>query len=158
MKHPSTVTAWPADIYLELTLPEADPLIHLNLSWFGKRANRLPAALRLSLSPIAPQPTNWMLAKMDEPVSPLDVISGENRHMLALSTGQSYKDHRGSLVIETLDAPLVVLGEKSPMFFSDSQPDLSKGIHFSLFNNGWGANYVQWFGEDKQFRFTLKAS
>ena len=158
IEHPSAVTAWPADIYLELILPEADPLIHLNLSWFGKRANRLPEALWLSFHPLAPQPSNWMLAKIDEQISPQDVISGGNRHMHALSTGLSYKDERGSLAIETLDAPLVVLGEKSPIFFSNSQPDLSKGIHFSLFNNGWGTNYVQWFGEDMQFRFTLKAS
>ena len=100
---------------------------------------------------------NWVLSKVDGLVRPTDVVRGGNRHMHALSTGLSYQDERGRFTIETLDAPLVVLGEKSPIYFSNSQPDLSKGIHFSLFNNGWGTNYVQWFGEDMQFRFTVKA-
>ncbi len=151
------VTAWPAELYLELVLPKSEPPIHFNLTWFGKRANRLPEALWLSFNPIAPQTENWMLSKVDGLVRPTDVVSGGNRHMHALSTGLSYQDQRGKFAIETLDAALVVLGEKSPIYFSNSQPDLSKGIHFSLFNNGWGTNYVQWFGDDMRFRFTIKA-
>ena len=77
--------------------------------------------------------------------------------MHALSTGLTYRDEQGAFAIGTLDAPLVVLGEQSPIYFSNTQPDLSKGVHFSLFNNGWGTNYVQWFGEDMRFRFTIKA-
>ena len=76
--------------------------------------------------------------------------------MHALSTGLNYKDAEGALTLETLDAPLVVIGEKSPIFFSNEQPDPAKGFHFSLFNNGWGTNYVQWFGEDMRYRFVLK--
>ncbi len=151
------VTAWPADVYLELTLPKSEPLIHLNLTWFGKRANRLPEAMWFTFNPIAPRPENWMLSKLDGLVSPSDVVRGGNRHMHAVSSGLGYQDELGRFTIETLDAALVVLGEKSPIYFSNSQPDLSKGIHFSLFNNGWGTNYIQWFGEDMQFRFTIKA-
>jgi hypothetical protein len=44
---------------------------------------------------------------------------------------------------ETLDAPVVALGERSPIYFSEAQPDLAGGIHVSLFNNGWGTNYIQ---------------
>jgi len=77
--------------------------------------------------------------------------------MHALSTGLTYRDEQGAFAIGTLDAPLVVLGSQSPIYFSNTQPDLSKGVHFSLFNNGWGTNYVQWFGEDMRFRFTIKA-
>jgi hypothetical protein len=151
------VTAWPADLYLEMVLPKAEPLIHVNLTWFGKRANRLPEAMWLTFNPIAPKPENWMLSKVEGQVSPADVVRGGNRHMHALSNGIGYQDERGRFAIESLDAPLAVLGEKSPIYFSNSQPDLSKGIHFSLFNNGWGTNYVQWFGEDMQFRFTIQA-
>ena len=151
------VTAWPAELYLELVFPRSQPLIHFNLTWFGKRANRLPEAMWLTFNPIARLKENWVLSKVDGQVRPTDVVRGGNRHMHALSTGLSYQDEHGRFMIETLDAPLVVLGEKSPIYFSKSQPDLSKGIHFSLFNNGWGTNYVQWFGEDMQFRFTVQA-
>ena len=150
------VTAWPAELYLEVLLPKAEPLVHLNFTWIGKRANRLPEAMWLSFRPDAPQAQNWVLSKIEAAVRPGDVVSGGNRHMHALSTGLTYRDERGSLTIDTLDAALVVLGEKSPIYFSNAQPDLSKGIHFSLFNNGWGTNYVQWFGEDMRYRFTLR--
>ena len=52
---------------------------------------------------------------------------------------------------------MVALGEKSPIAYSTAQPDIAKGIHFSLFNNAWGTNYIQWFGEDTRFRFVLRA-
>jgi len=61
-----------------------------------------------------------------------------------------------ALTIETLDAPVVALGEKTPLFFSKAQPDLQKGLHFCLHNNTWGTNYPQWFGEDMRFRFVLR--
>jgi hypothetical protein len=151
------IAAWPAELYLELVLLKSEPLIHLNLTWFGKRSNRLPEAMWLTFNPIAPRVENWMLAKVEGLVSPTDVVRGGNRHMHALSSGLGYQDEHGRFAIESLDAPLAVLGEKSPIYFSNLQPDLDKGVHFSLFNNGWGTNYVQWFGEDMQFRFTIKA-
>jgi hypothetical protein len=58
--------------------------------------------------------------------------------------------------VETLDAPVIALGEKTPLGFSNTQPDLSTGIHCNLFNNAWGTNYIMWYGENMQFRFILK--
>ena len=58
--------------------------------------------------------------------------------------------------IESLDAALLSLGVMSPIYFSNDQPDLTKGFHYGLFNNGWGTNYVQWFGEDARFRFRIQ--
>lgn len=150
-------TAWPEELYLEITLPKSEPRADVVLSWFGKRANRMPEALWLTFQPNAPQAKNWMLDKIEQPVSPYDVVAGGNRHMHAVSTGIHYQDDDGKFSIETKDAPLVVLGEQLPIYFSNEQPDLSRGIHFSLYNNGWGTNYIQWFGEDMQFRFTLMA-
>ncbi len=76
--------------------------------------------------------------------------------MHALSKGLAYKDARGSFAIGAVDAPVIALGEKSPIAFSNEQPDLTRGIHFSLFNNTWGTNYVQWFGEDLRYRFEVR--
>src|SRR5258706_4707891 len=47
------VTAWPEQLYLEIVLPKSQPLIHLNLTWVGKRANRLAQTIRLTFNPIA---------------------------------------------------------------------------------------------------------
>jgi hypothetical protein len=153
----SGAVAWPQQMYLELMLPNAEPVVHINFSWFGKAPNRMPEAMWLTFQPNAAEARNWMLDKVDSPVSPFDVVRGGNRHMHSLGRGLSYTDTKGSLSIETLDAPVVALGERSPIYFSTTQPDISKGLHFSLFNNGWGTNYIQWFGEDMRFRFSVRA-
>ena len=152
----SGLVAWPQSMYLDLHLPEADPVVIINFLWFTKTPNRLPEAMWLSFLPVAPDPKGWVLEKADRDVSPGDVVRGGNRQMHAVSSGIRYQDAQGSLRIETLDAPVVALGERSPLAYSEAQPDLSKGIHFSLFNNAWGTNYIQWFGEDMRFRFVLR--
>jgi Domain of unknown function (DUF5054) len=144
-------------LFLELNFPKSEPRVDIRFTWLDKRANRLPEALWLTFKPVAPQPRNWQLSKMGTQISPFDVVAGGNRHMHSVSKGITYKEAASTFDLETLDAALVVLGEKSPIYFSNDLPDLSKGFHFSLFNNGWGTNYVQWFGEDMRFRFILRA-
>ena len=153
----SGLVAWPARIYLEIVLPDREPTVQLYLYWFDKVSNRLPEALWFSFLPLAPDENGWLLDKVDQPVSPFDVIAGGNRHMHAVSNFVRYKDSHGQFSIETLDAPLVVLGERSPLHFSNAQPKLNRGIHISLMNNAWGTNYPQWFGNAMRFRFVVRA-
>jgi hypothetical protein len=150
--------AWPQRMYLELNLPDAEPAVEIGFFWFGKAANRMPEALWLSFSPAASDPHGWLLDKSGGSVSPFDVVTGGNRTMHAVQKGVRYNGPEGALTIETSDAPVLALGEKMPVYFSRNQPDLTKGLHFSLFNNGWGTNYIQWFGEDMRFRFRVMAS
>jgi hypothetical protein len=152
----AVVTGWPKRMYLEVELPDAEPVVEIRFSWFDKAANRMPEALWLSFQPIASDPRGWLLDKSGSPVSPFDVVTGGNRAMHAVWGGLRYQGPEGTLGIETLDAPVVALGEKLPVYFTRDQPDLAKGLHFSLFNNGWGTNYVQWFGENMRFRFRIK--
>jgi hypothetical protein len=149
--------SFPKTMYLEMLLPKSEPMMYLNFSWFQKPATRLPEALWLTFRPIAPEPQGWALEKSDQSVAPLDVVSSGNRHMHALSKGFAYSDTKGKFAVETIDAPVVTLGTKSPLPFSNSQPDLSAGIHCNLFNNAWGTNYIMWSGEDMRFRFVLRA-
>jgi Domain of unknown function (DUF5054) len=149
--------AFPQRMYLEMFLPKAEPVIELNFFWFQKPATRLPEALWLTFNPVATDPKGWSLEKSGGSVSPLDVVRSGNRHMHALSKGFGYKDDHGSFFVETLDAPVVTLGVKSPLSFSNVQPDLSGGVHSNLFNNAWGTNYIMWFGEDMRFRYILRA-
>jgi len=111
----------------------------------------------LSFHPIASDPAGWTLEKSGQSISPTDVVVSGNRHVHALSKGFGYKDDGGAFFVETLDAPLVALGTKSPLCFSNRQPDLSAGVHCNLFNNAWGTNYIMWSGEDMKFRFLLRA-
>jgi hypothetical protein len=149
--------AFPRKVFIELLLPKAEAAIHVHLSWFEKPATRLPEALWLTFNPIAEDQKGWALEKSGEAISPFDVVASGNRHMHSLSKGFEYKGDGSKFAVETVDAPLVALGDRTPLGFSNIQPDLSKGIHSCLFNNAWGTNYVMWYGEDMRFRFVLRA-
>jgi len=149
--------AFPATMYLELILPDDEPVAELNFYYFDKPATRMPEALWLTFNPIAGDQKGWSMDKSGQKVSPFDVVTAGGQHQHAVTKGFGYKDAQGALEIETIDAPLIALGEKSPLNFSRSQPDLTTGVHCSLFNNAWGTNYIMWFNEDMRYRFILRA-
>ena len=149
--------SFPRKLFLELVLPKAEPVIHLNLSCFQKPATRLPEALWLTFNPIAEDQKSWTFDKSGESISPFDVVASGNRHMHSLSKGFEYKQAEHRFAVETIDAPVVALGERTPLLFSNTQPDLNAGIHSSLFNNVWGTNYIMWYAEDMRFRYVLRA-
>jgi hypothetical protein len=149
--------SFPRRAFIELVLPKAEAAIHVNLSWFEKPATRFPEALWLTFNPIAEEQKGWTLEKSGEPISPFDVVASGSRHMHSLSKGFEYKQGGHRFAVETVDAPVVALGDRTPLGFSNAQPDLRKGIHSNLYNNAWGTNYIMWFGEDMRFRFVLRA-
>jgi hypothetical protein len=149
--------AYPRHAFVELVLPKAEPMIHLQLSWFGKPATRMPEALWLAFNPIAEDPKAWKLDKSGEWISPFEVVASGNRHMHAVQQGFKYESGGAAFSVDTLDAPIVALGERDPILFSNEQPDLSKGLHSCLFNNCWGTNYIMWYGEDLRARYVIRA-
>jgi hypothetical protein len=149
--------AFPRRAFLELVLPKAEPVIHLQFSWFGKPATRMPEALWLTFNPIVEDAKEWKLEKSGQWIAPFDVVANGNRHMHCLQTGFAYNAGGMSFAVDTLDAPVVALGERDPLLFSNDQPDLSKGLHSCLFNNCWGTNYIMWYGEDLRARYVIRA-
>ena len=149
--------AFPRKAFIELLLPKSDPVIHLNLSWFGKPATRMPEALWLTFNPVIEGEKGWTLDKSGEWISPFDVVASGNRHMHAVLSGFQHQAGEHRFAVETLDAPVVALGDRDPLIFSNDQPDLGKGIHTCLFNNCWGTNYIMWYGEDVRARFVITA-
>ncbi len=150
--------AWPKRMYLEVVLPNAEPVAHITFRSFGKAANRMPESMWLTFAPDAPEATGWMLKKVDQEVSPLDVVRGGSRSMHALNGHLRYHDSRGTFELETLDAPVVAVGRRSPLNFSVDLPTMQQGVHVNLFNNAWGTNYIQWSGGDWAYRFTITTS
>jgi hypothetical protein len=162
----STTNAVPAATYLEITVPgqlpppSDRPTIQLRLTTLRKPQNRLPESMWLTFNP---QPANsaaaqlplWSLEKVGQPLAPADVVPGGSRAMHAISGPIRYTDPTGPFTLTSLDAPVVALGQRSPINFSMDLPDLTSGIHINLFNNAWGTNYPQWAGGDWSYRFTL---
>jgi hypothetical protein len=149
-------SAFPRRMYLELLLPAAEPVVHLSFYWFEKPATRMPESLWLTFHPNVDDPHGWSMDKSGEQVSPFDVVVAGGRHLHAVSTGFRHTGGGQSLEVETVDAPLIAVGGKSPLNFSKAQPDLSDGVHSCLFNNAWGTNYLMWYGEDMRFRYVLR--
>lgn len=152
----SGIASFPERFYMEILLVDAEPEISIAVSWFGKPASRMPESMWLTFRPATTRVPTWTLNKCSEPVSPLDIVRSGARNMHAVSTGLSCRAGDNVLFIDTIDAPVVAFGERSPLNYSQGNPDLSSGVHCNLFNNAWGTNYIQWFGEDCRLRFHLR--
>ena len=150
-------TAWPTEIFLEMRLPENEAVVHLQLTTMGKAVNRMPEAMWLTFQPLAAAKNGWSVEKVGQDVAVTDVLEGGGRAMHAVSERVRYQDEAGALELATMDAPVVALGRRSPLNYSKELPDMSGGVHVSLFNNAWGTNYPQWCGGDWSYRFTLRA-
>ncbi|MBV8515155.1 MAG: DUF5054 domain-containing protein [Acidobacteria bacterium] len=148
-------TAWPKEIFVDYTLSGISPTLEITVSWFGKLPTRMPEALWFSFNPSIKDSKAWSMQKCGQKVSPLDVVEGGNRHMHAIDDRIACRNSNHELTILSPDAPLVALGVQSPLYFSREQPHLDKGIHFNLFNNAWGTNYIMWYSEDMRFHFQL---
>ena len=150
------LVSWPERLTMEILLPTAQPAVKITFQCFNKRANRLPEAMWLSFSPLAPEEDGWRLVKVDRPVSPHDVIAGGGLHLHAVTRTVSYRDAQGSFTLETLDAPLVSPGQRGLLVFDNHPPDMLEGVHVNLYNNLWGTAFPQWYGDDMRFRFVIR--
>ena len=147
--------AFPKRMYLEYVLRHEEPAVSVNLYLLEKPATRMSEALWLTFHPLISDEGRWIMDKSGEAVSPQDVVTGGSRGMHAVRNHCLCHDRDASLVVEPLDSPLFGVGEKSALNFSRALPDLSRGVHCSLFNNAWGTNYIMWFGENMRSRFRL---
>lgn len=148
---------WPATMFLQLQMPDAEAVVHVNFFCLNKAPNRMPESMWLTFAPEVVGAEGWSLDKVDQPVSPLDVIEGGARSMHAVTNHVRYQDSRGFLQLTTMDAPVIAVGARSPLNYSPNLPDMKQGIHVNLFNNAWGTNYIQWGGGDWTYRFSLSA-
>ncbi len=152
------LVAWPRSIYLEVIAPKTQPSLQVTFYALGKAPNRMPESMWLSFKPQTKGSPRWALEKVDQDVSPTDVVRGGGRRMHAVTARFACTDGDHRLEMTTLDAPVIALGMRSPLNFSPDLPDLREGVHVNLFNNAWGTNYPQWAGGDWRYRFTLTPS
>ena len=148
--------SWPRQIFVEASFPFAEPRVELKLITLGKAENRMPEAMWLTFSPPNITAADCSVEKTGELVHVFDVVRGGGRAMHAVQEHIRWADGAtGSLTLHTLDAPVIAVGNRTPLNFSFDQPDFTAGAHISLFNNAWGTNYPQWCGGDWTFRFHL---
>lgn len=144
----------PGEMQLEYRIASDGRSIDATLTIVRKPANRMPEAYWFSFCPEGL--TGVVAQKAGGRVDLLDVVPGGNRQMHGIDEYVDLLTPQGALRVWSLDAPLVVVGERDAINFSKLQPDLSQGVHFCLFNNLWGTNFSMWWEGSLSYRFRME--
>ncbi len=131
--------------------------IDLDLIWNCKDASRLPESIWFSINPKVDNSNMWFVEKMEELISPLQVVKNGGRNLHAIDSCIQYLGTEKKIKIKSLDAPLVAMGERKILRY-DNNIDLSQAANFNLYNNIWGTNFRMWYEDDTKFRFTIELS
>lgn len=134
---------------LEMVVWFTSGSIVFDFAWWDKEPTRVAEASWLSFCPMEKV---TQIHKLGAWIRPDQVVKYGNRRMHAVDQGIQFE----SMMLQTFDAPLVSLGERSLLDFKDTLPDLDKGVFVNLHNNVWGTNFPMWYDEDARFRFLLK--
>lgn len=144
----------PSKLQLTYQIDVEQKKISGELKWSGKQGNRMPEAYWLETSIDVANPYRWEMHKLNQPLSPYNVVEHGNRNQHALTQeGITYLGIEGRRQIRSLDAPLFSFGRRNLLVFDDEQPSLKEGIYVNLYNNIWGTNFPAWFEEDMNYRF-----
>jgi hypothetical protein len=145
----------PAEMWIGIALDHDGRRVDIDVSWFSKPACRLPEATWCSFVPIVAEPERWLLDKLGQDISPLDVVSCGGRALHAVGRGARYDGGDGPLRLTIVDAALVAPGRPALLEFTDALPDMSGGLHVVLHDNVWATNFPMWSEGDARFRFVL---
>ncbi len=148
----------PARFEVEYRFPDAEALVEITVQWFGKPPNRMPESIQAAFAPAFGRDAVWRMNKLGSTVDPLEVVSRGSRSLHAVGDCDSLVIRRSkhSLAVDSIDAPLLLLGRETLWRFSDRLPDLDAGFSFCLHNNQWGTNFPMWYGDDGRFRFRVR--
>lgn len=128
--------------------------VSCELFWRRKDANKMPEALWFDYNLDTENPARWMMCKMGEQISPLDVVRGGNRRMHCVEC-MHYHGADGKIDIINQDSPLISIGGRRLFGGCLDLPDMTKGFSYCLFNNKWGTNFPMWYEEDAYFVYKM---
>lgn len=145
----------PPEIYLHWSVAVDGTALDLALSWPDKPASRLPEALWCRWNPVTKEPERWLMDKLGELVSPLDVVAHGGRRLHGVGDGLTYSGPDGGFYLETVDAPLVAPGGACLLDADPSVADMAVGFDVLLYDNCWGTNFPMWNEGPAYFVFRL---
>lgn len=123
--------------------------LNVDVSWYGKDANRLTEAIYLNLFPSTEQ---IKMKKLGCLVKPDEVAYNGSRNLHAVQ-GVEFDEFE----IINLHSPLVSFGKGKILEFDNKIEDVSKdGLSFVLYNNVWGTNFPLWYEDNASFTFEIK--
>lgn len=143
----------PAKVYAEYNVSSDGRSADVVITLIDKPANRMAEELWVSFVPS--NITSVSVEKMGHMVNVNDVVSGGNARLMAMDDYVEITTKQGLFRVTSYDVPLVMVGDRANMSYKIA-PDLSKGVHFMLFNNLWGVNYSMWWAGSQSFRFKIE--
>ncbi len=127
--------------------------LKIDVSWFGKDANRLTEAVYMHLFPST---NNIKLKKMDSAVAPNSVVSMGGRNLHAVFNA-ALESHDNNYKITNYHSPLISIGRGKILQFDNKfENAVTDGITYVLYNNVWGTNFPLWYEENARFEFDIK--
>lgn len=127
--------------------------LKIDVSWFGKDANRLTEAVYMHLFPST---NNIKLKKMDSAVNPNSVVSMGGRNLHAVYNAVLESDDN-NYKITNYHSPLISIGRGKILQFDNKfENAVTDGITYVLYNNVWGTNFPLWYEENARFEFDIK--
>ena len=134
---------------IQITYTLEEDQLGIDVSWFGKDANRLTEAIYFNIFPNADK---VLLKKLGSLISPDEVTYNGSRNLHAVQSVLW-----DNCEIENLHCPLVSFGGGKILEFDNKIEDVRKdGISFVLYNNVWGTNFPLWYEDNARFEFKLK--
>lgn len=127
--------------------------LRLNLSWFGKDANRTTEAIFLHLFPAD---CELKMVKIGEEIGIDETISMGGKNLNAVQRVVLKSDTDRYEIINH-DCPLISIGKGKILEYDNKTEDFTKdGISYVLYNNAWGTNFPLWYEDNASFSFTIK--
>lgn len=126
--------------------------LNIELSWFGKDANRLTEAVYFHLFPACGK---FGIRKIGEWIDPYDIVEngGKNIHAVQYSR---LKTENGSFIFTNRHSPLLSPGKGKILHYDNKVENIEQnGITYILQDNVWGTNFPLWYEDNARFDFTI---
>ena len=126
-----------------------DDGLKLDVSWYGKDANRLTEAIYLN---IFPNTDSIEMTKLGCAVKNEEVTDNGSRNLHAVQK-ISFDEYD----IINVHSPLVSFGGGKILEFDNKTESVrEKGVSFVLYNNVWGTNFPLWYEDNASFSFEIR--
>jgi hypothetical protein len=119
----------------------------------GKRANRMPEAGMLEITPEGT--SGWRLLKSGLWIDPSQTARRGGGALHAIFAARAHLGER-CLHLVPLDTALAGAVGRDFMHFDPEPPDYREGLRLNLYNNKWGTNFPMWWEGDLLSRLTLQ--
>lgn len=126
--------------------------LKIELSWFGKDANRLTEAVFYHMQPAAGK---FEMKKISEWIDPYDIVDNGGKNIHAVKCAR-LETNAGKYIFTNRHAPLLSPGKGKILHYDNKIENIAEnGITYILEDNVWGTNFPLWYDDNAYFEFSI---